>query len=101
MRNIGRSANGWVDCVKKLGGQLSALMPGRGSGTVDIKRDASGIRYSMTNIYGNPNGMLDDAIDKVNKDIDLLLIKKSKELVDMVAKVKPPPNKRNRGRPSP
>lgn len=101
MRNIGRSANGWVDCVKKLGGQLSAMMPGRGAGTVDIKRDASGIKYTLTNAYGNPNGMLDDAIDKVNKDTELLLIKKSKELVDMVAKIKPPPNKRNRGRPRP
>lgn len=97
MKDIGRSANGWVDCIKKLGGQISALMPGRGAGTVDVKRDASGIRYTMTNNYGNPNGMLDEAIDKVNRDMDMLLIKKSKELVDTVSKVKPPPAKRNRG----
>jgi hypothetical protein len=101
MKSIGRSANGWVDCIKKLGGQINALMPGKGLGTVDIKRDATGIKYVLTNAYGNPNGMADDAIAKVIQETNATFIRKTKELVDMVAKVKPPPNRRNRGRPRP
>ena len=101
MKDIGRSANGWVDCIKKLGGQISALMPGKGLGTVDIKRDATGIQYSLTNAYGNPNGMADEAIAKVVQETNGVFVRKTKELVDMVAKVKPPPNRRNRGRPRP
>lgn len=97
MRDIGRSANGWVDILKKLGSMVSSVLPGRGSGTLSIKQGGGNITYSMENLHGNPNGMLTDVQAKVLQDMNTMLLDRTKQLVDTVAKIKPPPRKRNRG----
>jgi hypothetical protein len=96
MREVGKSANGWVDCLKQLGSMASSVMPGKGIGSVTRKDSKDSIVYSINNPYGNPNGMLDEAIAKVLSDSNQMLLKKTQELVDTVAKIKAPPRKRNR-----
>jgi hypothetical protein len=58
MRDIGKSANGWVDCIRKLGSQVSQALPGKGSGSVKIDRSNGSITYSLDNAHGDPNGMI-------------------------------------------
>jgi hypothetical protein len=91
MRDIGKSANGWVDILKKLGSAASSVLPGKGLGTLTKTNGQNSVGYKMNNAWGNPNGMLDAAKDKVVNDSRALLKQKTKELVDRVTKMPGPP----------
>jgi hypothetical protein len=78
IRSIGKSANGWVDVIKKLGGQVGQALPGRGIGDVKLNQSGNQISYDMENAYGDPNGMvtksgvLTKVMDEEQKKADAL-----------------------------
>lgn len=99
IKSVGSSANGWVDCIKKLKGVVSSIMPGRGVGEVTISDNPHSLTYFIKNEKGNPNNQLDKAIQKVSGEIQQLQTSKARALVDLVAKISIPklvPKKRNR-----
>jgi hypothetical protein len=66
VRSIGKSANGWIECLKALGSSVAAVLPGKGKGSISKNGD----QIVLNNPLGNPNGMVTRAgvMDKVIKE---------------------------------
>ena len=56
-QSIGKSANGWRDCINKLGGMADSALPGTGIGRVTHQKD----ELTIINEYGDPNGMISES----------------------------------------
>lgn len=91
LRNIGRSANGWIDCIKQLGSQVGQALPGKGSGSVKIDRAGGSISYTLENVHGDPNGMItkNQVLTKVMAEEQQKMTELYGDLMKRVAAVKP------------
>jgi len=64
--SIGKSANGWNECLRELGASTFGHLPGKGYGSVTN----NGTSITLKNPYGDPNGMVtkSGAMAKVVKE---------------------------------
>jgi hypothetical protein len=77
---IGKSVNGWVDCLKQLNFGMAKLMPGKGSGRVNIGKAKNKDYINISNKHGDPDGLISeagipervalDASNKLQRDVD-------------------------------
>lgn len=65
MKSIGRSANGWVECVESLGSTLETALLGTGAGRVTVSD--GGATVTVENQFGDPNKMITKSgvVDKI------------------------------------
>jgi hypothetical protein len=68
IKSVGKSVNGWIDIVRQLKGSVSKTMSGRGIGSATLSKDKEGASYVLKNPYGNPNGMMNQALKKVSEE---------------------------------
>jgi hypothetical protein len=80
---IGKSVNGWVDCLKQLNLGMAKLMPGKGSGNVTIGKGKNSDYIKISNKHGDPDGLISasgipdkisqDASEKLYRDVDAFI----------------------------
>ncbi len=94
LQSVGKSVNGWIDCLRQLGGRANSVMPARGQGTVKMTVSPE-VQITFSNPNGDPNGMLSatGAFQKVEQIVAPSFQKKAEEMLDRVFKKgwRPPP----------
>jgi hypothetical protein len=87
-KSIGKSANGWKECLKALGSSVMSVLPGRGVGTVSTNGSKGDVVIRCKNAHGDFAGMVSRSgvLEKIKAEESAKFAKACREKIAQIIK---------------